>query len=101
MRGMPTKRAHRPQKTDQVSLDDTRPVNVRPFAFADDRKHNPKDLEIDEAAIRAGVEHGGTIESHAEARAVRGTGGRKRSRTGPTGGHVSGQRAGRDISKRR
>jgi hypothetical protein len=92
---MPTKRVHRPQKADEVSLEDTKPVNVRPFANADDRLHNPKDIEVDEAAIRAGMEHGGTIESAAEARAVRGSGGRKRS--GPFGRH----RVGRDISKRR
>lgn len=92
---MPTKRAHRAQKTDEVSLDDPRPVNVQPFAHADDRLHNPKDIEVDAAAIAAGTAHGGTIESHAEARAVRGTGGRKRS--GAFGRH----RVGRDISKRR
>ncbi|HET9620426.1 MAG TPA: hypothetical protein VFP84_03590 [Kofleriaceae bacterium] len=100
---MPTKRAHRPQKAEEVSaeLEDTRPLNVRPFPFTDDRLHNPKDLEVDEAAIRAGVEHGGTIETHAEARAVRGSGGRKRSRTGPAGGHEASHRAGRDITKKR
>lgn len=97
--GMPTKRAHRPQKADEVSLEDTKPVSVRPLAHPDDRLHNPKDIEVDEAAIRAGMEHGGTIESHAEARAVRGTGGRKRS--GTPGGHRAGYRAGRDTSKKR
>jgi hypothetical protein len=92
---MPTKRAHRPQKTDDVSLEDTKPVNVRPIANPDDRMHNPKDIDVDEAAIRAGMVHGGTTESHAESRAVRGSGGRKRS--GPFGRH----RVGRDTSKRR
>ena len=92
---MPTKRAHRPQKTDDVSLEDTKPVNVRPLVNPDDRMHNPKDIDVDEAAIRAGMAHGGTTESHAEARAVRGSGGRKRS--GAFGRH----RVGRDTSKRR
>jgi hypothetical protein len=88
-------RTHRPQKTDQRVPDDTRPLIVRPLANPDDRLHNPKDIEVDTAAIRNGTEHGGTTESHAETRAPRGSGGRKRS--GPSGRH----RAGRDISKRR
>jgi len=88
-------RTQRPQKAAQRVPDDIRPVVVRPLADPDDRLHNPKDIEVDTAAIRNGVEHGGTTESHAEARAPRGSGGRKRS--GPSGRH----RAGRDISKRR
>ncbi|HEX4422832.1 MAG TPA: hypothetical protein VH165_33180 [Kofleriaceae bacterium] len=92
---MPTKRAQRPQKADQVSLEDTRQVNVRPLEHLDDRIHNPKDLEVDAAAMREKPEHGGALESSAAARAVRGSGGRKRS--GAFGRH----QVGRDISKRR
>jgi len=88
-------RNHRPQKSDQVSLEDTRGVVVRPLENLGDRVHNPKDLEVDAAAVRNGLEHGGTVETQAEARAARGTGGRKRS--GAFGRH----RAGRDGSKRR
>lgn len=90
-----SKRAHRPQKTDQISTEDTRPLVVKPLENLEDRVHNPKDIEVDEAAVRNGVEHGGVTESAAEARAARGTGGRKRS--GAFGRH----RVGRDISKRR
>lgn len=88
-------RSHRPQKADLASPDDTKPLVVRPLENLDDRKNNPKDIEVDEAAIRNGVEHGGNIESHAEALAVRGAGGRKRS------GAVGRSRPGRDISKKR
>jgi hypothetical protein len=86
---------HRPQKSEQIDLDDTKPVVVRPLPQVDDRLHNPKDLEVDAAAMREGVEHGGTLETHAAARAARGAGGRKRS------GPASRYRSGRDISKRR
>ena len=68
---------------------------VNPLANIGDRIHNPKDIDVDTAAIGNGIDHGGTTESHAEARATRGTGGRKRS--GPAGRH----RTGRDLSKRR
>jgi len=88
-----TTRAHRPQKAETLH-DDEKPLVVRPLEQLD-RLHNPKDLEIDEAAIRNGVEHGGTIESRAEALATRGSGGRKRS------GAFGRSRAGRDISKKR
>jgi hypothetical protein len=91
---MPSRR-HRPQKSDQVSLEDTKPVVVRPLENLDDRVHNPKDIEVDTAAIQNGIEHGGAIENQAEARAVRGSGGRKRA------GAFGRSRAGRDISKRR
>jgi len=88
-------RNHRPQKAEQISLEDTRPLVVRPLVNLDDRLHNPKDIEVDAAAVRNGVEHGGMTESHAAVRAVRGSGGRKRS------GAVGRHRAGRDISKQR
>jgi len=88
-------RHHRPQKPDLIDIEDTKPLVVKPLAQIDDRRHNPKDIEVDAAAMRNGVEHGGTLESHTEARTTRGTGGRKRS--GAFGRH----RVGRDISKRR
>jgi hypothetical protein len=88
-------RNHRPQKTDEVALEDTRPLVVAPLAGLDDRLTNPKDLEIDTAAISHGIAHGGTQESRAEALNARGSGGRKRS--GPFGRH----RVGRDLSKGR
>jgi hypothetical protein len=91
---MPSKRNHRPQKAEQIDLTDTRSVNIAPIS-TDDRRRNPKDLDIDEAAIRNGVEHGGTQSGRAEQLATRGTGGRKRS--GAFGRH----RVGRDVSKRR
>lgn len=90
-----TKRAHRPQKAEETREDDIRPLVVKPLEHLDDRRHNPKDIEVDEAAIAAGVEHGGTIESRAEALATRGSGGRKRS------GAFGRYRSGRDISKKR
>ena len=90
-----TKRAHRPQKAEEMREDDNRPVVVKPLEHLDDRRRNPKDIEVDEAAIAAGVEHGGTIESRAEALATRGSGGRKRS------GAFGRYRSGRDISKKR
>jgi hypothetical protein len=90
-----TKRTQRRQKADQVIPDDTKPLVVRPLENVGDRMHNPKDIDVDGAAMRNGVEHGGTIESHAEMRAARGSGGRKRS------GAFGRYRAGRDLSKRR
>lgn len=92
---MPTRRAHRPQKDDLIPLDDLKTVDVRPLSNLDDRLHNPKDIEVDAAAIRQKPAHGGTTESHAEMRAARGSGGRKRS------GAVGRYRAGRDLSKKR
>lgn len=68
---------------------------VSPLVNIDDRRHNPKDIDVDSAAIAAGIEHGGTIESRAEALAMRGSGGRKRS------GAFGRYRNGRDISKKR
>jgi hypothetical protein len=88
-------RTHRPQKSDEVSLDDLKPVVVRPLENLDDRVHNPKDIEVDRAAIRNGMEHGGTQESQAASRTPRGSGGRKRA------GAFGRSRAGRDISKHR
>jgi hypothetical protein len=91
---MPT-RNHRPQKTDEIALADVQPLVVRPLERVTDRVHNPKDIEIDTAAVRNGIEHGGTTESHTAARTVRGSGGRKRS------GAIGRHRAGRDLSKAR
>jgi hypothetical protein len=90
-----TKRAHRPQKAEETLGDDPRPMVVSPLVNIDDRRHNPKDIEVDSAAIAAGIEHGGTIENRAEALAMRGSGGRKRS------GAFGRYRSGRDISKKR
>jgi hypothetical protein len=90
------KRAHRAQKTDVIGPDDLHPpVVVRPLPDVDDRLHNPRDIEVDQAAIRAGTEHGGMQETRAQALSERGTGGRKRS--GPFGRHQTG----RDLTKRR
>jgi hypothetical protein len=88
------KRAHRPQKAEQITDDEARPLVVKPLEHLD-RVHNPKDIEVDTAAIQAGVEHGGVTENRHEALATRGAGGRKRS------GARLRYRAGRDISKRR
>ena len=88
-------RNHRPQKSDEAVLEDTRPLVVHPLEGVEDRLTNPKDLEVDSAAISHGIEHGGTQESRAEALNARGSGGRKRS--GPFGRH----RVGRDLSKGR
>jgi len=68
---------------------------VKPLENVDDRRNNPKDIDVDTAAIAAGTEHGGTIENRAESLAMRGSGGRKRS------GARLRYRAGRDISKKR
>ena len=87
-------RTHRPQKAEQISDDDRRPLVVKPLENLD-RVHNPKDIDVDTAAIEAGVEHGGMIENRHEALATRGAGGRKRS------GARLRYRAGHDISKRR
>jgi hypothetical protein len=87
------KRGHRPQNTEQVD-EDQRPLVVRPLVQLD-RMHNPDDIQPDVAAIAAGITHGGTIETRAEALTLRGDGGRKRS--GPRGR----SRSGRDISKKR
>lgn len=88
------KRDHRPQIADELGLDeDDRPVVVRPLTNLD-RLHNPDDIEVDEAAIAAGMTHGGTLETRAQELSVRGRGGRKRS-----GARTKGP--GRDKSKRR
>jgi len=87
------KRGHRPQAGD-ATTDDQRPLVVRPLVQTD-RLHNPDDIEPDTAAIAAGVVHGGTVETRAEALQVRGAGGRKRS------GARGRSRSGRDISKKR
>ncbi len=89
-------RNHRTQKSEDIDLADTRPVRV-PRIRPDDRLHNPHDLTTDVAAIRNGVEHGGTQETRAEALHTRGGGGRKRSQSTPHGRY----RSGRDISKPR
>jgi len=88
------KRGHRQQASELTSDDDLRPLVVRPLP-ATDRLHNPDDITVDEVAIAAGVQHGGTTQSRAEVLQIRGTGGRKRS--GPRGRH----RSGRDITKKR
>jgi hypothetical protein len=88
-----SKRNHRAQKTDQVTIDDT-VVVVNPLPELD-RMHNPRDIEPDNAAMRNGMAHGGTQDSRADTLATRGTGGRKRS------GAFGRYRAGRDISKKR
>ena len=76
-------------------LEDTRPLVVAPLENLGDRKNNPKDIEVDEAAIANGIEHGGTIESRAESLNVRGAGWRKRS-------VASGRsHASRDLPKKR
>lgn len=90
---MPT-RNHRPQKNEDLVVDGEKPVNVKPLEHLD-RMHNPKDIEPDDAAMRAGMEHGGTQESRAEALSTRGSGGRKRS------GNFGRYHAGRDVSKKR
>ncbi|HEY3803507.1 MAG TPA: hypothetical protein VGL61_12900 [Kofleriaceae bacterium] len=89
-----SKRNHRPQKAERITVDDTKPVVVRPLEHLD-RVHNPRDIDPDTAAMRSGMEHGGTIESRAAALATRGDGGRKRS-----GARVR-YRPGRDLSKKR
>jgi hypothetical protein len=89
----PPKRGHREQASELTS-DDVRPLVIRPLVQTD-RLHNPDDISVDEAAIAAGVQHGGTLETRREALQVRGSGGQKRS--GPHSKH----RSGRDISKKR
>ena len=89
------KRTHRPQKADQIDVSDTRPLEPGPVADRDDRLNNPKDLDPEVAVEHNHIDHGGMIESRAEALTERGSGGRKRS--GPFGRY----RAGRDLSKKR
>ena len=86
--------SHRTQKQDLIDTTDTRPVRVTRIR-ADDRVRNRRDVDPDERAMSAGVEHGGTQESRAESLHTRGAGGRKRS------GAFGRSRSGRDISKRR
>ncbi len=88
-------RNHRPQKTDEVTLEDTQPLVTHPATGPNQRLTNPKDLEVDQAAIDHGITHGGMQENRAASLDARGTGGRKRS--GPFGRH----RVGQDLSKRR
>ena len=88
-------RNHLPQVTDQIAGEDTQPLVVHPATGLDNRMTNPKDLEVDTAAISHGISHGGMQENRAEALNARGSGGRKRS--GPFGRH----RVGRDNSKQR
>jgi hypothetical protein len=87
-----TTRGHRPQKAEEIANEDTRQLDVKPLENLEDRIHNPKDIEVDTAAIGHGIAHGGTTQSRTESLAARGSGGRKRS--GPFG-------RGRDISKNR
>ena len=47
---------HRPQKWDQIDLDDTTPVVVRPLEHLEDRRNNPTDIEPDRLAMEAGME---------------------------------------------
>jgi hypothetical protein len=89
------KHPERLQKDAPLEGVDDKPVDVKPLTHLDDRKLNPYDLEPDEAAMRNGVTHGGTIETRAEYLSVRGRGGRKRS--GARGRY----RPGRDLSKQR
>jgi hypothetical protein len=90
-----TKRNHRAQKSDLIPDQDTRAVVVNKLEGLDDRRHNPKDIEPDEAAIANGIAHGGTQDNRAETLATRGSGGRKRS------GAFGRYRVGRDLSKAR
>lgn len=92
-----TKRVHRPQKSELVIDDAERPLPVA-SPHPDDRLHNPKDLDPPAPGFTGGMEHGGTIESRAEALQTRGDGGRKRARAGAPSNKG---RPGRDISKGR
>jgi hypothetical protein len=74
-----TGHTHRPQAGDVTDGDDTRPLVVRPL-IRTDRLHNPDDITVDDAAIDAGVAHGGMVETRASADARRGSGGRKGTR---------------------
>jgi len=87
-------RGRRRQASDITSDEDQRPLVVRPLVRTD-RAHNPDDIVVDEAAIAAGVEHGGTVETRAETLQVRGN--RDRKHSGPRGRHPPG----RDNSKKR
>jgi len=51
-----THRAHRPQKSDQIDLDDTTLVVVRPLENLEDRRSNPTDIEPDRLAMEAVME---------------------------------------------
>jgi hypothetical protein len=87
-------RGHRQQRNELTSVDEARPLVVRPLVQTD-RLHNADDIDVDDAAIAAGVEHGGAIERRAQSLHVRGAGGRKPS--GSRGRH----RDGRATAKRR
>jgi hypothetical protein len=90
------KHPERTQKTGLVDAgEDGKALDIKPLTGLGDRRRNPRDIEPDVAAMRNGVEHGGTIETRAQGLSVRGSGGRKRS--GARGRY----KAGRDISKHR
>lgn len=65
-------RNRRPQQADVITLADTRPLVLHPLAGVDDRLTNPKDLDVDDAAIGHGVAHGGTQENRAQTLHARG-----------------------------
>jgi hypothetical protein len=64
--------AGRPESDAPLDDDALRAGQVRPHPNLSDRARNPKDLDVDERAQQAGVEHGGTVETPARATAVRG-----------------------------
>jgi len=89
-------RPHRPQAhAVTVDDDDLRPLNVKPLTQTD-RLHNPDDIEVDEAAIANGVEHGGTTETSTEVETARGEGARRPAQNSL---HARG-RSGRGTSKK-
>lgn len=74
-----TTRGHRPQKAEEIANEDTRQLDVTPLENIEDRINNPKDIEVDTAAIANGIDHGGMTQNRAESAAARGSGGRKRA----------------------
>jgi hypothetical protein len=68
----PNPHAERPERDTPLDDDELREAEVPPHPNLSDRMHNPKDLDVDERAMEAGVEHGGNLETPARARAVRG-----------------------------
>jgi hypothetical protein len=94
-------RARRPQASDATLDDDVRPpLVVRPLVQTD-RVHNPDDIEVDEAAIAEGMEHGGAIERRAERLSVRGSGGRKRTSARSPSRRIKRTGAGAGAKKKR
>ena len=92
-------RGRRPQASDATLDDDQRrPLIVRPLVQTD-RVHNPDDIEVDDAAIGNGMEHGGSVETRAARLQVRGSGGRKR--TGSRAPQRRIKRAGAKSAKKR